>query len=171
MKLLLETCLEDLYISLVDENNQTIGFIHEEKLVKKSDELPILYERLLKNYKVKTSDITEIYITNGPGGFMGVRAGLIFASTLAQITGAKLLVCDTLKFASKAQGDFFFDAKGGESYKYDVSQDKSILVPFQENSLTNYIDITTDVASYLELFNQIEPSEVQCNYIKEPKIG
>lgn len=170
MKLLIETCLDDLYLALI-KNGKTLVYIREENLLKKSDELPIAFKKLIDDQGIKVKDITDIYVTKGPGSFMGVRAGLIFASTIAQVTGAKLHTCDTLFFASKGAREFWVDAKGRESYYFDPKAYQTKLVEGYHESFVDYEDIFNHPESYLVLFEETKAAEVQANYMKEPSVG
>lgn len=170
MKVLLESCLDDLFISLI-KDGKTIEYIHIENLQKKSDEIPHAFGRLIRNHQIKAKDISDFYVTKGPGSFMGVRAGLLFFSTMAQMTGANFHTCDTLLFASKGGRKFFYNAKGFESYMFNPETYKSEIVPFQEDSEIDYVDIIKHPESYLVLFELTNPSEVEANYLKEPTVG
>ena len=170
---LVETCLDDLFLSIIDENNnQTIDFIHEEKLIKKSDRLPFAFEELLSRNNLTIKDISSMYVTKGPGSFMGVRAGLIYTSSIAQILNITYKVVDTMTFISGGiEGTYHWDAKSKTSYKLSYPSREIEIVEAQENSFIDYKKIIKNPNQYLELFEEINPSEVEANYVKEPKIG
>lgn len=49
---------------------------------RKNQEVLPLIEKLLKKYKLKLKDLTEIKVNSGPGSFTGLRVGVSIANTL-----------------------------------------------------------------------------------------
>lgn len=174
MKLLIDTVNDDLYMSLI-KNDKTISFGHLIAYKRKSDILPVVFKKLIEEVGITAKDINEIYVVNGPGSFMGIRAGMTFAKTMALVTGAKLFGIDNLTFISGGKdGKYFVDAKGNMSYVGVVSNGHTSISieEFEENSTIDYEDITKNPSKYLSLFKQIENIvEYKANYIKDPQIG
>ena len=174
MKLLVDTVNNDLYVAII-ENNKTIAYEHLKDLKRKSDALPEIFDELTKALKIKARDLKEIYVVNGPGSFMGIRAGMTFCKTMALVTGAKLFGIDNLTFISAGiDGEYFVDAKGNSSYKGTISKGKTIieLTDYQEDSSIDYDLLINDPEQYLKLFKLIDDiPNYECLYIKEPQVG
>lgn len=89
MNVLINTCSSDFLLVFFDEHR-----IYEVEikanLVKKSDYLPKAFTAILLRDKIAVSSIKRIYVVKGYGSFMGARAGVLFAKTLAQVLGAEL---------------------------------------------------------------------------------
>ena len=172
MQLIIETCLQDFYLAIVSQE-KTISYIHKKNLIKKSDELPLAFAEILKSLNIQPNHITDVFVTTGPGSFMGVRAGLLFAITFCQITKAKIHTTDSLTFLSAGKpGKYYLDAKSNQSFFLDYPKQQSIqIIDKHENSLMNYELLIESPGVYQKLFNQTRPLDVKANYIKEPKVG
>ena len=171
MKLFIETCLDDFYISLI-KDNKTIDYIHEKNLQKKSDYLPQAFSQLLEKNSVASKDIKEVYVTKGPGSFMGVRAGLMFALTFAATRDIKMFVASSLDFISKGKdGKYYWEAKSNQSYFLEVPNKEITLVEAQENSFVDYEDFTNNPLEYLKVFEESNPLTTEALYVKEPRVG
>jgi tRNA threonylcarbamoyl adenosine modification protein YeaZ len=174
MKLLIDTVNEDLFLSII-ENNRTLAFIHLEKYKHKSEILPSIYSKLLKKLNISTKNIQEIYVVNGPGSFMGIRAGLVFSKTLALVTNIKLYSLDNLSFISMGkEGKYYIDAKGGKSYIGTLENQKMKIEigEFKQNSFINYKNLIDNPEIYLQKFKKVKNIlKFKENYIKKPQIG
>lgn len=83
--------LKTLFISTYEELI-TIGLLKDYQLIAKKENvsershstylLPMI-EAILKECGLKTSDLNEVLVINGPGSFTGVRLGVTVAKTLA----------------------------------------------------------------------------------------
>src|SRR4051812_14993677 len=56
-----------------------------------------LIDRLCRERNLCPTDLSELYVSVGPGSFTGLRIGITLAKTLAFATGAKLLAVPTLR--------------------------------------------------------------------------
>ena len=172
MKLLIDTSLKTMFLSLID-GEKTISF-YKETIQKKADALPVVFAELLEKADINANDIKEIYVTTGPGSFMGSRTALTFVRTIAQITGAKLYATDTLSFISGSiKGEYFIDAKSGQSYKgvFDGENMSVSLAEFKEDSIVDYSSMIDTPKQYLSTFKKVDPLKVFPTYFKEPRIG
>ena len=172
MKLLIDTSLKTMFLSLI-KDGKTISF-YKETIQKKADALPNVFKELIVNAKIDVKDIKEIYVTTGPGSFMGARTALTFVRTISQITGAALYAADTLSFISGSQkGEYYIDAKSGQSYKgvFDGENMSISLVDFKEDSIVDYPAIIDTPKAYLSTFKKTSPLECFPTYFKEPRIG
>ena len=161
-------------MSIVKEN-KTIAYHHLEDYKKKTDILPSLYKEILEEANIKTKDIEEIYVVNGPGSFMGIRAGIVFSKTLALASNKKLFSIDNLTFISMGiEGEYFVDAKGKKSYRgiFKNNKIKIDLCEFQEDSKIHYKLLIENPQKFLITFKKIENIlDLEELYIKEPQIG
>lgn len=174
MKILIETSLPDFLLMSV-RGDKTSSFILKEGLVKKANELPGDFTLLLEHEKATAKDVKEVYVTVGPGAFMGVRTALIFAKTFCIMTGAKLFVASSFALMSKGlPGEYFIDAKGSQFYKADVTEKESkySLVNDGEVSSIDYDDIYANPSEYLALFEEVKDIlSFEPIYLKDPRIG
>ena len=176
LALIIDTSNSDLFVSIV-KNKKTIVSTHLENCEKKSEKLPLIVSKMFQNKKLKNGvkALDEIYVNKGPGSFMGVRAGVLFAKTLAYTLKIKLYACDNLLFISNGQdGTYHIDAKGGLSYQGIVSKGeaKIELVDFKENSKIDYGRIKKKPQLILNLFKLVDNiHDFEPLYIKEPQVG
>ena len=83
MRLCIDTCTNVCTVAIVDENNKVLAErIYNDKL-KHSEILMVEVDEMLKRLEKKSSDLTAIYVTNGPGSFTGIRIGVTAANTIA----------------------------------------------------------------------------------------
>lgn len=86
-----------------------------------SDELPLCFEKLLKEYK-----IDKIFYVNTPGSYMAIKVAYVFLKTLA--------MCKNIEF--KACSGFLFNENSpikALGKKYFINEDNSIKVDFLDN--------------------------------------
>jgi tRNA threonylcarbamoyladenosine biosynthesis protein TsaB len=123
------------------------GFSHSEKL------LPFISQTIEKS-KIKTSDLSAVAISMGPGSFTGLRIGVSTAKGICYALGIPLIAVSTLQamafgMAKKIKSELYcpmIDARRMEVYSafYDL-----------ENNLVREIqaDIVNE-SSYLNLLNK-----------------
>jgi len=77
-----------------------IGIYENQKLIdtivsdeKSSDVLPLIFEKLLKNYNIKA-----LYYANGPGSFMAIKVAYVFLKSLSIMKNIPLYATDAFKF-------------------------------------------------------------------------
>ena len=171
MKLLIDTSLKTLFLSII-EDDKTVSFFQEE-IQKKADALPTVFKDLLNDANIKTKAIKEIYVTTGPGSFMGARTALTFVRTITQITGAQLFVANTLSFISGGvKGTYYIDAKSSKSYRGIVGETTEVsLVDFVADSLVDYSQVIASPKQYLSTFKKVDPIDAFPTYFKDPRIG
>ena len=92
------------------ENNKLIEKIEKEG--KTSDILPVIFDELLKKYK-----INHIIYTKGPGSYMAIKLSYLFFKTLEITKNITFLAADGFEFNNnkpiKAIGNSFFIKKEG----------------------------------------------------------
>jgi len=82
-----------LALAIGDARVDEVGFATDRERAR--DLLPCADE-LVKKHGVAPSDIDEVYISNGPGSFTGLRIAVTFARHMALATGAQLRAVPTL---------------------------------------------------------------------------
>jgi len=77
-----------------------LGVYEDKKLIdtivsseKSSDVLPLIFEKLLKEYDVKS-----LYYANGPGSFMAIKVAYVFLKSLSILKNIPLYATDAFKF-------------------------------------------------------------------------
>ncbi|TCG10822.1 hypothetical protein C4B24_03780 [Mycoplasma marinum] len=164
-----------MFISLV-KDGKTIKYTLEKNLVKKADALPQAFLDTLNG--VKTNQITDFYITIGPGSFTGARTGLVFARSICQITKANLHTTTSPQLIAGPHGEkeIFIDARSKMSYFASVNNgllnQEITLVPFQESTKQDYDELIKNPVDFFKIFKLEENIlSVHPQYIKTAKIG
>ncbi len=80
----------------IANTRQMLAEIQFSGQMRHSTELFPTIDTLLKRADKNPQDITEIYISAGPGSFTGLRIAVSFAKTMNLATGAKIVALDTL---------------------------------------------------------------------------
>ncbi|WP_168380652.1 tRNA (adenosine(37)-N6)-threonylcarbamoyltransferase complex dimerization subunit type 1 TsaB [Mycoplasma todarodis] len=175
MKIIIDTSNKDLYVALI-ENGKTLRYKLHENLVKKADALPGTFLEVMGDIKAK--EITDFYITLGPGSFTGARTGLVFARSICQMTKANLHTTSSIQLIAGPNGEkeVFIDARSKKSYYAKVKngqlQESITLVPFQDSTIQAFDNLIKNPEEYLSLFNLEEDIfNVHPYYIKDAKIG
>ena len=170
MDILIETCLNDLYILLFN-NYQVSDRILIKNLREKSDHLPIKFEELLSKNKLKINQINRFFVTNGPGSFMGIRAGLLFSQTLAGVFGKKIFTCSTLHFLQSIQiKPVFIDARGDFFYTL-INNKISLQQGNFKPTIVNYDLVEKNLSKILKNFQEVNAFDDNTLYVKKPRIG
>ena len=118
-----------------------LGIYEESKLIdtivsseKSSDVLPLIFEKLLKEYDVKA-----LYYANGPGSFMAIKVAYIFLKSLSILQKIPLYATDAFKFNEnqpiKAIGKLCFVKIASE-----IKTQKLEIVPEATFSLPDVLD-------------------------------
>ena len=174
MKLFIDTINTDFFISLI-KDNKTIAFIHKEKLIKKSDFLPKAFSELMANADKDIKDIDSIYVTDGPGSFMGIRAGLTFAKVICHVQKKSLFVANNFIFISGGQeGTYYVDAKSNQSFRGLVKKSnvEVKLVDATEDSNIDYKAFIANPETTLKHFKEVSDiTNYEPQYFKDPQIG
>ncbi|CAI8193964.1 MAG: Uncharacterised protein [Arcobacter lacus] len=102
------------------ENKQLIEEIQIEG--KTSDELPSVFQKLLKKY-----DIKNLYYVNTPGSFMAIKVAYVFLKTISISKNIPLFACSGFEF----NGNSPIKALGK---KYFIKDENDIKVDFIENN-------------------------------------
>ncbi len=115
MRLFIDTTSQNVSLIMFDQNN----IINKVEYTGNNDHTTTIYDHLTK-FNLK--DITEIYVTNGPGSYTGVRIGVLIAKTLSHELNCKLFAINTLKIHYLANRcPVAFDARGKKYFTYDGS--------------------------------------------------
>lgn len=102
------------------ENKQLIQEIQIEG--KTSDELPTVFQELLKKY-----DIKNLYYVNTPGSFMAIKVAYVFLKTISISKNIPLFACSGFEFNENSP----IKALGK---KYFIKDKNDIKVDFIENN-------------------------------------
>ncbi len=175
MKIIIDTSNKDLYVALI-KDGETLRYKLQENLVKKADALPGVFLEVMEDVKAK--EITDFYITLGPGSFTGARTGLVFARSICQITKANLHTTSSIQLIAGPSGtkEVFIDARSKKSYYAEVNDGKLQkgieLAPFEESTIQAYDELIKNPDLYLPIFKKEEDIfQVHPYYIKDAKIG
>ncbi len=116
MKILaLETSSPYSGVSILDTGNPIISVINHRPF-RHVEELPIFVEKLLKEVNLSLKDLSFIAISEGPGFFTGLRAGISYARALAFALDIPILPVPTMETIYREYGfknvDLCFRLKG-----------------------------------------------------------
>jgi len=77
-----------------------IGIYEDQRLIdtiesdeKSSDVLPLIFEKLLKEYEIE-----KLFYANGPGSFMAIKVAYVFLKSLSVLKGIPLYARDAFYF-------------------------------------------------------------------------
>jgi tRNA A37 threonylcarbamoyladenosine modification protein TsaB len=73
------------------ENQKLIDTIESDE--KSSDVLPLIFEKLLKEYEIQ-----KLFYANGPGSFMAIKVAYVFLKSLSVLKGIPLYARDAFYF-------------------------------------------------------------------------
>jgi tRNA threonylcarbamoyladenosine biosynthesis protein TsaB len=110
---------------------------------------------LLKRSDLTPRDVNELYVSVGPGGFTGLRVGIMVARTMAQFVPSvqcvavptPLAVAENLRDAAWQRLAVVLDAGSGQAH--------AVVVTRQDNQFT--IERTIPATSAEELARQLDP--------------
>ena len=89
MKLCMDTCTNVCTVAIVDNNKVLAERTYNDKL-RHSEILMVEVDEMLKRLDKTSEDITEVFVTNGPGSFTGIRIGVTAANTIADTLNIKV---------------------------------------------------------------------------------
>ncbi|NQV27288.1 MAG: tRNA (adenosine(37)-N6)-threonylcarbamoyltransferase complex dimerization subunit type 1 TsaB [Rhodopirellula sp.] len=58
-------------------------------------------QELLQAHHLAAADVGIVAVSQGPGSFTGLRVGIVFAKTLAYVTGCPIVAVDTCRPSRK----------------------------------------------------------------------
>lgn len=134
MILCIETSTKAFSLSLYEGMEiASVDFLYD---ITHSQHIVSTVKQILKVIKKKAVDISEIYAGIGPGSFTGVRVGLTFANTMAQVLDIPLLGISTLDLLAFENQSFY-----NSVIPFIRSRKEEVYTAFYENSkkLTGYI--------------------------------
>ncbi len=126
-----------------------IGIYKDKQLVEKyeldgktSEELPVLFSKLLKSY-----DIKKIAYVNTPGSFMAIKVAYVFLKTICIVNKIEFVAAEGFIFNKnspiKALGKKYF-IKENNTIKVDFLQNNSIMHGFKLPKSIENINFNTE---------------------------
>lgn len=103
---------------VIAKDNEVIASFSSECFKKQSEQLFIVLEDLFNKANINRKDIEEVYISEGPGSYTGVRIGMTLAKVLCQIRKIKLYTISTLKLyaGNNEKTMVIMDARANRAY-------------------------------------------------------
>lgn len=155
-----------MYTLFIDTHNELIKIIlfKDGKIISDKEKMsnmqhsvytmPMIDETL-KEHNLKSTDLNEIVVVNGPGSFTGVRIGVTIAKTMAYLLNIPIKVIDTLKMQALL-----------------IDSDKKIVIEKEKNG--KYLGIFAKDNNVIEQYKYLKNSEfedfIKNNNIDEVKI-
>lgn len=161
-------------IALFKDMNIIDNVISEDR--QQSTKVLPLINKILEENKLKTSDLNEILVVNGPGSFTGVRIGVTIAKTISYtlnipiktITSIELLaIFDDYKNNIYAvldpKGAYIGNFKNNKfNYEYLTKNEINF-----DNMVTNVSADFSMIKKYYDKFKEYNSKEVNPLYIKK----
>ena len=98
MSLFIDTCNYRLIVAIIDENNNEILAIHNEKISGDlSSYIFTVIDDLISAANITPNDINKIYSVVGPGSFTGIRIGVTISKTFAWAKKIKCIPISSLE--------------------------------------------------------------------------
>ena len=92
----IDTCCGPFAITIKDDK-KILSQIIEPQENKQAERLVVAIEKALKNANITYKDINLLVVTNGPGSFTGIRAGLIVVYAIAIVENIPCIGITTLE--------------------------------------------------------------------------
>ena len=185
-KLFIDTHSDKVILILYKDNKILMSKIEESNYHHSQVIMPML-DNLLKENKIKTADLNEIIVVNGPGSFTGVRISVTIAKTLAYTLNIPIKTIDSLllkvinvesnnninvieKEKNGAYlGIFNKDYLKQEEYKYLSNDEYEEFL--KNNNVIEDVEIDYNkVLKYMENVESINPHIVNPLYIKRIEV-
>ena len=186
MRYLIIDTLNNLIISILENNKEIYCFNSHETNQTSAQVMPILDEALTKT-KLNIKDIDKIFVINGPGSFTGIRVGVTIAKTIGFCLNIPIIPLSELELlaTTNTNTDYnisLIDARRG--YVYGAIYDKNLKPYFKEQYIllselekkypdsytiitdTAKIDILKIIQKH-ELDKPINPHQLNPNYLKK----
>ncbi|AHI53544.1 glycoprotease [Spiroplasma sabaudiense Ar-1343] len=185
MKLFIDTCNNNLILILFSDKKivDKVVILQQNRI---SDIFKNHLQELLDRNSLQLKEISELYVTKGPGSYTGVRIGLTIAKTLFTISKTiAIYTISSLKFQAGLENVVsIIDARSNKSYlgiyQAGLIEIEDQLLPNETveeiiKNFTNYkivkdqvaIDYCKNLLDLLNSFDRVqESSELNPNYIK-----
>jgi tRNA threonylcarbamoyladenosine biosynthesis protein TsaB len=152
-KLFVDTSYDRIHFILIKDKEVLKKELHE-NITKTSDVFTEKLESFLKTCDIKTSDLGELYITNGPGSFTGVRVAVTFAKTLKVINPSLVVksISSLLFQAGIGASISYIDARGGNTY-FAVYNEGQAIICDQVLDQVSAVAIANEFDDYLSYYD------------------
>lgn len=115
------------YLSVaICKDKEVLAAFSNECFKKQSEQLFVVLDDLFKKVNITKKDIDEVYITEGPGSYTGVRIGMTLAKVLCEVRKIKLYTISTLKLyaGNNPNTMVIMDARANRAYVgvYDLGK-------------------------------------------------
>ena len=129
-----------------------------------------MIDRILKDNKIKTNDLNEIIVVNGPGSFTGVRIGVVIAKTLSYTLNIPIKTITSLECilvsnkSNKNKLAIISDTKG--KYVGYFNKENELLEEFKYLKSNEYEEYIIDKKEYIIDDNKFDVESIY-NYLKD----
>lgn len=185
-KLFIDTHSDKVILVLYKDNKVLMSKIEKSNYHHSQIIMPML-DDLLKENNIKTSDLKEIIVVNGPGSFTGVRICVTIAKTLAYTLSIPIKAIDSLllkaiNIESKNNINVIEKEKNGvylgifnknyekqKEYRYLSNEEYEKIL--KDNDIIDDVEIDYNkVLKYTETMESVNPHKVNPLYIKHIEV-
>ena len=165
-RLCIDSATKFLYIALYD-NNECLGKYYSAGSNDHSVQLMINIEKILKNNKVKVSDLDEIYVCVGPGSYTGLRIGVVVAKMFGWNDNIDVFTVSSLALiASSSDQETLLlseiDARRGNSFLGLYKQEKQLLSLVDSEKLVSLEEYKNSIKDEFVSISFGEPNFIKC---------
>jgi tRNA threonylcarbamoyladenosine biosynthesis protein TsaB len=165
-RLCIDSATKFLYIALYD-NNECLGKYYSAGSNDHSVQLMINIEKILKNNKVKVSDLDEIYVGVGPGSYTGLRIGVVVAKMFGWNDNIDVFTVSSLALiASSSDQETLLlseiDARRGNSFLGLYKQEKQLLSLVDSEKLVSLEEYKNSIKDEFVSISFGEPNFIKC---------
>lgn len=121
--LFIDTCNSRLVLSLI-VNDNILDILYFETNKNMTEIFNDQVDLFLKKNKFDKKNINKIYVLNGPGSFVGIKVGIVFANLFGKLNNSEIYTLDTCSFQKTSEKQIsIIDAKSKLYYcKFDFQE-------------------------------------------------
>ena len=141
IRLFLDTAYKHL-TCILTEDNRVLASYSEICFKHQSEQVFVALEKIFEEAKVSRKDVDEIYITEGPGSYTGVRIAMTIAKTISSLRDLDLYTISTLQLYSAGLPDclVIMNARADRAYHGVYDMGKAV----EEDSVSQLSEISLD---------------------------
>lgn len=178
IRLYLDTSNQFIHIGL-QEDNVWLSKISQEAFKQQSELAMPMIEDLFKKYDLKTSQLSEVVLTIGPGSYTGIRIAMTISKVLGAIAGIPIYTLNTLHAIAGTEPTIMamMDARANRAYTAIYDLGKEIQAPnitlveeidFENKVTERDVDLLENMSNLKDYWTLVEDvHSLEPLYLKE----